>query len=131
MFKDVKVGDRLYDIVNGYCKVSWISSDRNQFKVSFEKRSLGNLECYYCIDGTYGRLNQDNATIYWDKPEIIAPKKPKRKVIRYKVLFKAGNGDMIITSGYYKDRNDYYGGGVISAPPFMQILESTAKEFEE
>lgn len=54
--------------------------------------------------------------------------RPKKKVVKYKVLYNFNNS-IEVTENYYKSKEDFVNN--LTSLKFMQLLESTAKEFEE
>lgn len=81
-FKNVKVGDKVYSIGcgNGTVEsVTGINYDYH-FRVEFKmKRNDSKIIIPYTIDGKMDAFNEI-ADLYWGKPEIIAPGKPKKMV---------------------------------------------------
>lgn len=98
----VKIGDKVFDILKGWGKVSSITfHPQFPIAVDFEYSS----ECSYTLEGKY--LLQDNQRrLYWDEPKFVIPKKPKPKVNKYLVVFRSSLG-YGISSNYYKDKEDF------------------------
>ncbi|OHD20573.1 MAG: hypothetical protein A2Y38_03315 [Spirochaetes bacterium GWB1_59_5] len=81
MFRDVKVGDRVWDLVNGWGVVEEVTLDG--LGVLFEEPDLDGDR----VDVTYrfdGRANSwcRRSTLFWDEIVITAPEKPVRLVER-------------------------------------------------
>jgi len=123
-FKNVKVGDKVYCLMNGEGEVISINKSAYPLRVSFEFESC---KASYTYEGREISRSK-TPMLYWEKPEIIE-KKRTRKVTKYKVVYKDINGILQISQGYYKDENHF----LLSFTPFVfdSLILSTAKEFEE
>lgn len=76
-FSFAKVGDPVYSLKYGWGIVTQNLSETSctyPIKVSFSKNNL-----WYAIKGKLN-INYITPDLYWDKPEIIAPSPPKRKI---------------------------------------------------
>ena len=71
----LEVGDEVYCLLHGKGKVSNINKKVTfSIEVAFSNR-------YYSYTNTFkGWTNHENRTLYWQKPEIVPPPKPKKKV---------------------------------------------------
>ena len=74
-FKYAKVGDRLYSLVHGYVQVVEVKSYPQELIC---RRGDGLLDEWQ-FDGRHFPTDE-NPDLYWDRPKIISPEKPKRKV---------------------------------------------------
>lgn len=75
-FSSVKVGDKLWSIQLGECEV--MGANYNHVVV---KRVSSTVDLCYELDGKH--LKGDaHQSLFWFKPEIIAPPRPKRKVTK-------------------------------------------------
>jgi hypothetical protein len=78
MFRDAKVGDRVWDITSGWGKINNIISWPTEYPVVVV---FGEDEFPYSY--TYqGRMTTSdiNPSLFWDEVKIIPPPKPKQKV---------------------------------------------------
>ena len=78
-FSGVKVGDKLWSVQLGECEVIGIGySCGNRFiKCVGDKGVMAGYDC----DGR--RSTHDvNQSLFWSRPENIAPPRPKRKVVK-------------------------------------------------
>ena len=103
-FSEVKVGDQLYSLRHGYVPVEVILTTNHPYNLI--------MKVHGCVSEAYtmdGKRNTDDdfPDLYWDKPEIIAPEKPKKKVKAYLYVLNHG----IISSYFYtnKCRYNYHG----------------------
>ena len=105
MFKDAKVGDRVYCLKNGWGSI--ISSGAGRIHPLYVEFDGGDCD-NYTLNGEQN-IEDRRPTLYWGEPQIIAPPKPKRlvkkTVTRYLNIFN----------------NEAFGG----------ILHSTAEEAEK
>jgi hypothetical protein len=87
MFKDVKVGDKVWSVVNGWGKVYYIY-DHNNFntyiKVEFR-------DCYTCYDVNGKAEFNEMPSLFWDEVKIEAPPKPKKKIKKWKWVVRIAN----------------------------------------
>lgn len=87
-FKDAKVGDKLYSLLYGWVTVKKLLDRCIVCTID----SAGNTRDWK-YDGRY-MLVGDTQDLYWGKPEIIAPPKPRRKVTkiieRWVNVYKSG-----------------------------------------
>ena len=70
MFKDAKVGDRVWSVEEGFGTVEAITGGDYPLIVQFKFQRIG-----FTIDGKRWRLSQ-NPTLFWDKIKFEVPKKP-------------------------------------------------------
>lgn len=121
---EVKVGDKLYDLVYGEVTVYYILLNKLTTKSKF-----GVDVCY---NGN-GILNyfQDtlNRTLFWSKPEFEIPKPPKKLVQKYKIVYTNDVG-YAVSINYYKSMDDFnlYRGAGFKA---IQLIEDSMIEVEE
>jgi len=81
MFRDVKVGDRVWDVQHGWGVVEEVGTD--YFEVLFVEPALDGdrVDGAYLLDGRpHARVR--NPTLFWDEIVIKAPEKPVRLVER-------------------------------------------------
>ncbi len=125
-FKDAKVGDKVYCLINGEGKITNIDEDLMVYPICIKFKTHG----YFYNFSYNGHSNKRhvNPTLYWEKPEIIENKRV-RSVIKYRVAYIFGK-NFHISEGYYSNQKRFE-EAVQSDCKFMQFLESTAKEFEE
>lgn len=75
-FSGVKVGDKLWSVQLGECEVLYISTGEWPI-VCQNERGTG----AYTANGK--KMEDDvNPSLFWSRPKIIAPPKPKRKVVK-------------------------------------------------
>lgn len=84
------IGMKVWDIHYGNGRI--VSVDNGDRPVTIDYQGISSCVCY-CVDGR--RFPDDiQPTLYWSKPEIIAPPKPKRKVkkeiVKYALIDDAG-----------------------------------------
>jgi len=81
MFRDVKVGDRVWDVQCGWGVVEEVGAD--DFDVQFAEPDLDgdSVDGIYLLDGRPHAWVR-NPTLFWDEIEIKAPEKPVRLVER-------------------------------------------------
>ena len=73
--ESLNVGDEVYCLLNGKGKVAGINK-----KVTFSiEVAFSHGYCTY-TKTFKGWTNHENRTLYWQKPEIVPPPKPKKKV---------------------------------------------------
>lgn len=75
MFKDAKVGDRVWSVGNGWGTVRRITRDEKfPIKVAFDNGDTGSfiLDGKEFVDNSY-------PTLFWDEVKITPPPRPKRK----------------------------------------------------
>ena len=78
-FSDVKVGDKLWSVRLGECEV--VEIDPCCGYTGILCRNLGGYTEEYYPNGNY--FSDDAVpSLYWSRPEIIAPPRPKRKVTK-------------------------------------------------
>ena len=76
--KPLEVGDEVYCLLHGKGKVSNINK-KVTFSIEVAFSTFSNR--YYSYTATFkGWTNHENRTLYWLKPEIIPPPRPKKKV---------------------------------------------------
>lgn len=80
--EDVEVGDRVYDISvkRGYGKVVLVRD--NAIEVQFNRNS----KVIFNTDGI--QSGQDKATLFWERPLIIAPSKDDLKTSKKQAIVK-------------------------------------------
>lgn len=78
MFKDAKVGDRVWDLRYGWGEVEEISSGDYPVEVCFAERDV--QEQYTRGGKVY--LDDQNPTLFWDEIKFEIPEKPERVVDR-------------------------------------------------
>ena len=83
-FSDAMIGDKVYDIIQGPGII--IKTDAlgdYPIGVSLEDKECTGRKAYstYTLDGHVDTRNT-GPSLYWSKPEITIPPKPKRKVTR-------------------------------------------------
>jgi len=94
MFKDIKVGDKVYDLAYGVGKV--IAVDCDDFMIKFDGNNF-----WYEFDGR--RINVINRTLYWSKPEIIEkPRKVKKVVERWVNVSNNDDCQVVKLTGSYE-----------------------------
>ncbi len=123
MFENAKLGDRVYCLLSGYGYICSIGrSNEYPIEVDFELKSM--CKKVYTIEGREF-ITDITPILYHDKPQIVAAK----KVTKYRLLLKAKRG-LTISLDYYKNLDEYNN---IEACEYtaIQVLESTAKEFQE
>jgi hypothetical protein len=77
MFKDAKVGDRVWSITDGWGTIYNIDTDSEwPVKVKFE-----NVKDSFDYDGKEHK-HECNPTLFWDEITIVPPPRPKRKVVK-------------------------------------------------
>lgn len=76
-FSGVKVGDKLWSVQLGECEVS--ETSRAGIYRIFCKSKLS--EASYTASGLYSE-EAAVQSLFWSRPEIIAPPKPRRKVTK-------------------------------------------------
>lgn len=73
-FKDAKVGDKVYSLIGGFGEITertiYLGISRLHIEFPYRKDEY---DLDGCLGGAYDQV------LFWDKPEIIAPPKPKRK----------------------------------------------------
>lgn len=72
MFKDAKVGDRVWDFLYGYGKV--LEVDKNELWVEFESLCIDKKRVYI-FDGELKGVGYPQ-TLFWDEIKFEIPKKP-------------------------------------------------------
>ena len=92
----------------------------SNYPIFFESDS-GKIQLYLTRDGRYSYT--DNKP-----PDLELIERPKKKVVKYKVLYRNSINDYRVTDGYYSSKEEFEKSFQLK---FMQLLESTAKEFEE
>lgn len=75
-FSGVNVGDKLWSMQLGECEVVRVDNDTWPYVC----QGVGGMECYT----SDGKVMATDAfpSLFWSRPEIIAPPKPKRKVVK-------------------------------------------------
>lgn len=74
-FENARVGDKVYCLMSGWGKMSGIRDEEDYpLIVSFLCEAKT-----YTVDGKTCKTDC-MPTLYWDKPEIIAPEQPKRTI---------------------------------------------------
>jgi hypothetical protein len=78
MFRDAKVGDRIWNVVQGWGEVIQIDNDPiYPLGIQFEN----GITEKFTLDGK-GNRRDKYPCLYWDEIQITPPPKPKRKVKR-------------------------------------------------
>jgi len=72
-FDDVKIGDKVYDLVYGWGKIHTIEDDL--FWVEF---NIG-IETTYSFDGKNMYRDNINQTLFWDEIQFTIPEPPKKE----------------------------------------------------
>jgi hypothetical protein len=75
MFKDAKVGDKVYDITIGWGVVMLIAEDDCSILVKFQDKGIKR----YDING-YENKSNTRSSLYWSEIEFNIPKKPLPKL---------------------------------------------------
>lgn len=80
-FSGVKVGDKLWSVQLGECEVANVDNKDCTFKC---EDTNNNLNMWYRRDGTSYDITGPSAhqQLFWSRPDIIAPPRPKRKVVK-------------------------------------------------
>ena len=101
-FKNAKIGDRLYSLRFGWVEVLSVNYGYPYVTNHILCSDTHKETICWRADG---RLYEQDVTqdLYWGKPEIIAPEKPKRKVKAY--LYASENGT--ITTFFHTDTSAY------------------------
>ena len=81
-FENARVGDKVYCLVNGEGVINKID---DTVKYPLEVRFKANILAYNVEGQSY--FGPHMRTLYWSKPEIIAPPQPKRKVMKEFVFY--------------------------------------------
>ena len=119
--REVKVGDRLYDLVFGWGEVKGIT-------VSLVIRFVHHAQAYDAWTGIPNLVGfPRNRTLYWDEP-TITPKPIRRKVTKWRWVVKGVCGGLFVSDDFYSTAKDVEKAIPASA---IQKIDSTAKEFDE
>ena len=84
MFKDAKVGDRVWSFIHGWGEVTEIYCDRSPYTI----RVLfgDNSSRLFTVDGKWDTSNP-NPILFWDEIKFEIPVKPKRIVKKWFGIF--------------------------------------------
>lgn len=131
--REVKIGDKLYDLVYGEGVVREVYHSVNHESyvyVNFPTVSLCNIE--YGINYIFAGYNGCNRTLFWSKPEFEIPEPPKQKVKKYRVLYttKINPDNYGISSGHYKNQEEF-DKQFEWVYKFIQLIEDSMIEVEE
>lgn len=106
-FSGVKVGDKLWSVQLGECEV--VRVDSNVWPCVCQ--GAGGMECYT----SDGKVVATDAfpSLFWSRPEIIAPPKPKRRVVKtveaWANVYPGGNLSPLFDSVEYANWGASYG----------------------
>ena len=82
MFKDAKVADRVWGVIQGWGKVVLVDATKWPLFVKFEN---GTSETY-TFEGKE-TLRDSQPSLFWDKIDMTPPPRPKRVVKKYVNLY--------------------------------------------
>lgn len=104
-FEKAKVGDKVYCLIHGEGKIiSILHNIPFPIEVHFNGRGVSN----YTLDGKIN-ITDNTPRLYWSKPEIIAPERPRRlidKVItKYCNIYKESDGTIVNGLIAYNDKS--------------------------
>ena len=98
MFKEAKVGDRVWDHTKGWGTITEIDGNNDRYPINVIIDN-GDLEIYN--DTGFYYSSDKYQSLFWDEVKITLPAKPKRMVkkllTRWAVIFKDGSA----THGYH------------------------------
>ena len=77
-FSGVKVGDKLWSVQLGECEVSLVDDDNTFYCENADDGSWFNLNGKCISNDDHGH----HQSLFWSRPEIIAPPRPKRKMVK-------------------------------------------------
>jgi len=99
MFKNAKIGDRLYSVEDGWGILEAITDSDYPLIVQFKFQRVG-----FTIDGKRWKLSK-NPTLFWDKIEFEIPKRPLPNLeVDTKVIVWDFEGDLK-KRRYFKEFN--------------------------
>ncbi|HLD91012.1 MAG TPA: hypothetical protein VI911_08380 [Patescibacteria group bacterium] len=134
MFSEVRIGDRVWDIVYGWGKVRSVNAYRERFKVVFIRTYK---ELQYCYNGRLApKSNIDpfnaNQSLFWVPfdicPSLAALTGPRRAITKWRWVVQ-GN-DFSITDDYYESADEII-NSMPSVKKVIHRLLSTAREFND
>lgn len=115
--REVKVGDRMWSMVHGWCEIIGIRpNDKYPIKTTAET---------FKQSGSF--FAGSPRVLFWDEVKIDPPPPPKQKVVRYQWLMQDSSGSYWMTNGLYTEeevRTKDWGVGVLIIRP----IEETARE---
>ena len=99
IFKDAKVGDKVYDLKYGTGVVDHIFREDFEIAVNFGKTDINE---HYCMSTGIGE-DTNNRTLYWEKPDII--EKPRKKKVKIgKIIYKDIDEEYFMTDTFYTEK---------------------------
>lgn len=126
--KEVKVGDKVWDSLKGWCNVITIS-------VGTDYQIRTNNRCYTNVGLDY--IEDKSPRLFWQEFEIPAHafEKPKVMVKYYQVLFEI-NGSYFTTANwrennYFASKEDFEADNHSDDHKFISLILESEKEFEE
>jgi hypothetical protein len=90
MFKDAKVGDRVWSLLHGWGKIIDVNLDLTGRGVDYESYPIkamfdDNYDGSFTVDGKFNDSKYGNQVLFWDEVKITPPPKPK-KIISKTIL---------------------------------------------
>ena len=107
-FENAKVGDKVYDIRYGEGEIISIKeSSEHPVGVGFPNIPY---KIIYKFNGLEYR-DHKNRILFWDKPQIIAPPRPKRMVKKWQWIYGTinweNNGNLGISDNFYTSEEEF------------------------
>lgn len=95
-FSKAKIGQRVYSVLSGYGVITKLDFDNEPYVIFVDFDEYGDN---FTVNG-FSLVSHKHPTLYWDKPEIIAPPEP----IQTKLI----NGVEVPDISFQPDLNESY-----------------------